>query len=65
MAKLFPFDAIFNPIVIIPARLGSTRLPRKPLLSMGGAPMIVQVWRRAMEADVGPVFVAGRLGRNR
>jgi 3-deoxy-manno-octulosonate cytidylyltransferase (CMP-KDO synthetase) len=58
MAKLFPSSAIFNPIVIIPARLGSTRLPRKPLLRIGGAPMIVHVWRRAVEADVGPVFVA-------
>lgn len=61
MTKLFPLNAIFNPVVIIPARLGSTRLPRKPLLGMGGAPMIVQVWRRAMEAGVGPVFVAGDL----
>ena len=58
MAKSFLSNGIFNPIVIIPARLGSTRLPRKPLLSIGCAPMIVHVWRRAMEADVGPVFVA-------
>jgi 3-deoxy-manno-octulosonate cytidylyltransferase (CMP-KDO synthetase) len=58
MTELFPFKAVFNPVVLIPARLGSTRLPRKPLLSIGGVPMIVHVWRRAMEADVGPVFVA-------
>jgi len=47
-----------NPIVLIPARLGATRLPGKPLLPIAGVPMIVQVWRRAMEAAVGPVVVA-------
>ena len=47
-----------NPIVLIPARMSSTRLPGKPLADIHGAPMIVHVWRRAMEADVGPVWVA-------
>ncbi len=47
-----------NPIVMIPARLASTRLPDKPLADIQGAPMIVHVWRRAMEAEVGPVVVA-------
>lgn len=47
-----------KPIVIIPARLASTRLPDKPLADIGGAPMIVQVVRRAVEAGVGPVVVA-------
>lgn len=47
-----------HPIVVIPARLGSTRLPDKPLADILGEPMIVQVWRRAMEAKVGPVVVA-------
>lgn len=47
-----------NPIVIIPARLASTRLPNKPLADIGGAPMIVQVVRRAQEAGLGPVIVA-------
>jgi 3-deoxy-manno-octulosonate cytidylyltransferase (CMP-KDO synthetase) len=47
-----------NPIVLIPARLASTRLPMKPLADIHGAPMIVHVWRRAVEADVGPVVVA-------
>lgn len=47
-----------NPIVMVPARLASTRLPNKPLADIHGAPMIVHVWRRAMEADVGPVVVA-------
>ena len=47
-----------SPIVLIPARLASTRLPNKVLADIAGAPMIVHVWRRAMEADVGPVLVA-------
>ena len=43
---------------MIPARMASTRLPGKPLADIGGAPMIVHVWRRACEADAGPVVVA-------
>ena len=39
--------------VVIPARLGSTRLPNKPMAVIGDAPMIVQVWRRASEAGFG------------
>lgn len=45
-------------MVMIPARRGATRLPGKPLAEIAGAPMIVHVWRRAMEADLGPVVVA-------
>jgi 3-deoxy-manno-octulosonate cytidylyltransferase (CMP-KDO synthetase) len=45
-------------VVLIPARLRATRLPDKPLLEIGGVPMIVHVWRRACEAAVGPVVVA-------
>lgn len=47
-----------NPIVLIPARMASTRLPGKPLADILGEPMIVQVWRRACEADIGRVVVA-------
>ena len=47
-----------KPVVIIPARMASTRLPGKPLAMIGGMPMIVRVWQRAVEADVGPVIVA-------
>ena len=47
-----------EPIIVIPARMASTRLPGKPLADLGGAPMIVQVWRRAREADLGRVVVA-------
>jgi 3-deoxy-manno-octulosonate cytidylyltransferase (CMP-KDO synthetase) len=46
------------PVVLIPARMASTRLPDKPLADIHGAPMIVHVWRRAMAAKVGPVYVA-------
>jgi len=47
-----------QPIVVIPARLASTRLPNKPLSDIHGEPMIVHVWRRAVEAAIGPVLVA-------
>jgi 3-deoxy-manno-octulosonate cytidylyltransferase (CMP-KDO synthetase) len=47
-----------SPIVLIPARMASTRLPDKPLALIHGEPMIVHVWRRAIEADIGPVVVA-------
>jgi 3-deoxy-manno-octulosonate cytidylyltransferase (CMP-KDO synthetase) len=52
-----------NPIVLVPARMTSTRLPGKPLADIWGEPMIVHVWRRAMEADVGPVLVAADAAR--
>ena len=47
-----------NPILLIPARMSSTRLPGKPLADIGGAPMIVRVWRQAVAANLGPVVVA-------
>ncbi len=47
-----------RPIVVIPARLGSTRLPGKPLADIAGQPMIVHVLRRAEAAAIGPVVVA-------
>ena len=47
-----------NTLILVPARMASTRLPGKPLAVIGDAPMIVQVWRRAMEAGLGRVVVA-------
>lgn len=47
-----------NTIVVIPARLSARRLPGKPLADIWGEPMIVHVWRRAMEAKIGHVLVA-------
>ena len=45
-------------LVLIPARMASTRLPGKPLADIAGLPMIVQVARRAAAADVGRIVVA-------
>jgi 3-deoxy-manno-octulosonate cytidylyltransferase (CMP-KDO synthetase) len=47
-----------NPLVLIPSRLASTRLPNKPLADICGKPMIVQVLDRVREADIGLVVVA-------
>jgi 3-deoxy-manno-octulosonate cytidylyltransferase (CMP-KDO synthetase) len=45
-------------IAVIPARFGSTRLPGKPLLDVGGLPMVVQVLRRAEASGAQAVWVA-------
>lgn len=45
-------------IILIPARLASTRLPGKPLADLHGAPMIVHVLRRAQTAGIGEAVVA-------
>ena len=47
-----------KPIILIPARMGASRLPGKPLALIHGAPLIVHVWRAACAAGVGPVAVA-------
>jgi len=44
--------------VVIPARLASTRLPRKPLLDIGGKPMVVRVAERACASGAAQVCVA-------
>ena len=45
-------------LTVIPARMAATRLPGKPLADIGGTPMIIHCWRRAMEAGLGRVVVA-------
>jgi 3-deoxy-manno-octulosonate cytidylyltransferase (CMP-KDO synthetase) len=45
-------------LILIPARMASTRLPGKPLADIAGLPMIVHVLRRAEAAEIGPVVVA-------
>ena len=45
-------------VVIIPARFSSSRLPGKPLLDLGGKPMIRHVYERASQANVDTVLVA-------
>lgn len=47
-----------NPIVVIPARMASTRLPGKPLADIHGRPMIAWMVEIARAAQAGPVLVA-------
>src|SRR5580704_13411899 len=47
-----------NPIVVIPARMASTRLPGKPLARINGRPMILHMLDRGRAAGIGPVAVA-------
>lgn len=44
--------------IIIPARIGSTRLPRKALIPINGKPMISHVFEKAIQSGLGDVFVA-------
>ena len=39
-------------LAVIPARLGASRLPRKPLRLLGGRPLVVRVWERAVRLGV-------------
>lgn len=39
-------------LAVIPARLGATRLPRKPLRLLAGLPLVVRVWERVRAMDV-------------
>jgi 3-deoxy-manno-octulosonate cytidylyltransferase (CMP-KDO synthetase) len=45
-------------LILIPARMASTRLPGKPLADIGGLPMIAQVARRAAESGAGEIAIA-------
>jgi len=45
-------------IILIPSRLGATRLPNKPLLKINGLSIIQHVYNRAKESGVGKVYVA-------
>ena len=45
-------------IILIPARIGSTRLPRKPLLKINGREMILRVWDKAQNTKAEKVVVA-------
>jgi 3-deoxy-manno-octulosonate cytidylyltransferase (CMP-KDO synthetase) len=51
-------NKIPNFLVVIPARLGSSRLPRKPLADIGGKPMVIRVAERAKESNAQRVVVA-------
>jgi 3-deoxy-manno-octulosonate cytidylyltransferase (CMP-KDO synthetase) len=45
-------------LILIPARMGASRLPGKPLADIDGETLIVRVWRRAQAAGLGPAVVA-------
>lgn len=47
-----------NSVVVIPARMASTRLPGKPLADIAGKPMIAWMVDLARAAQAGPVLVA-------
>ncbi|TCM54199.1 3-deoxy-manno-octulosonate cytidylyltransferase (CMP-KDO synthetase) [Rhizobium sp. PP-F2F-G48] len=51
-------DNLAKTLVLIPARMASTRLPGKPLADICGLPMIVQVALRARDAEAGRIVVA-------
>ena len=45
-------------LILIPARMASTRLPGKPLLDIAGKPMILHVVDRARQSRAQEVYVA-------
>ena len=45
-------------IILIPARMASTRFPNKPMALIYGKPMIQRVWEQAIASKLGDVFVA-------
>ena len=48
-----------NTIIIIPARIGSSRLPNKPLLKINGTPLIIHVYNCAKNSKLDvPILVA-------
>jgi 3-deoxy-manno-octulosonate cytidylyltransferase (CMP-KDO synthetase) len=47
-----------RPLIVIPARMGATRLPGKPLADLHGRPMIAWMAELALRAGLGPVVVA-------
>jgi len=44
-------------LAVIPARLGATRLPRKPLRLLAGLPLVVRVWRRVVDLEIAATVV--------
>ena len=44
--------------IIIPSRMASERFPNKPMVKINGMPMVERVWRQAIKAEMGDVFVA-------
>ena len=47
-----------NSIIIIPSRLASTRLPQKPLIKIDNKSLIMHVYEKAIQSQIGEVYVA-------
>jgi 3-deoxy-manno-octulosonate cytidylyltransferase (CMP-KDO synthetase) len=47
-----------KPLLVVPTRMAATRLPNKPLADICGKPMIVHVWEKAVNTNLGPVLIA-------
>ena len=45
-------------LILIPSRMSATRLPGKPLLKINGLSIITHVYKKALETNIGEVFVA-------
>jgi 3-deoxy-manno-octulosonate cytidylyltransferase (CMP-KDO synthetase) len=52
-----PIDVSMPVLAVIPARLGATRLPRKPLRLLGGLPLVVRVYQRVVGVQVADACV--------
>ena len=58
MLHLVPGGCQLSILAVIPARLGASRLPRKPLRPLGGAPLVVRVWERVRSLGLADRVVA-------
>ena len=47
-----------NSIIIIPSRLAATRLPQKPLIKINNKTLIMHVYEKAVQSQIGQVYVA-------
>ena len=45
-------------LILIPARMASSRFPNKPMALINGKPMIQRVWEQAISSNLGEVIVA-------
>ena len=70
---MYNFASIYNlnlnkkrmkTLIIIPSRLSATRLPGKPLLKINGLSIISHVFKKAVDANIGEVYVAAEDQRN-
>jgi len=58
LSALAPAVGASRPLILIPARMASSRFPGKPLAEIDGRPMILHTLERAREAGLGPAAVA-------